>query len=140
MLEKIEDINLLKLAKDIKGMVTKGEIETKTSDYELELEVNNEFNDLRPLVRLLEMMVHDDYLVTELYFENKENFKAYFGEEYNDELNEIFHSVIIKEIKVQSEDSYMGTLVYHEVFGEKMIFKLAFIRYLRKFQREAKWQ
>ena len=41
---------------------------------------------------------------------------------------------------MQGEDSYMGTLIYHEIFGEKMIFKLAFIRYLRRFQREEHWK
>ena len=62
------------------------------------------------------------------------------GYEMMQPLNELFHSVRVKEIKVQGEDSYMGTLIYHEIFGEKMIFKLAFIRYLRRFQREEHWK
>lgn len=140
MLEKIQDINLLQLAKDIKNMIFNGELKTKTDDYELELEINNDYEKLEPLKKLLEIMIGDNCLITELYLENKNDFKKCFGEEYSKELNEIFHSVLIKEIKVQSDDSYMGTLIYHEVFGEKMVFKLAFIRYLRRFQREENWK
>ena len=140
MLEKIQDINLLQLAKDIKKMIFNGELKTKTDDYELELEINNDYEKLEPLKKLLEIMIGDNCLITELYLENKNDFKKCFGEEYSKELNEIFHSVLIKEIKVQSDDSYMGTLIYHEVFGEKMVFKLAFIRYLRRFQREENWK
>ena len=106
----------------------------------MELEVNNDFKELKALKRLLEIMVHENFLMTELYFENKDDFKKCFNEEYSSKLNEIFHSVRVKEIKVQGEDSYMGTLIYHEIFGEKMIFKLAFIRYLRRFQREEHWK
>ena len=131
MLEKIEDINLLNLAKDIKEMISDGKLKIKTDDYQVELEVNNDFK---------ELMVHENFLMTELYFENKDDFKKCFNEEYSSKLNEIFHSVRVKEIKVQGEDSYMGTLIYHEIFGEKMIFKLAFIRYLRRFQREEHWK
>lgn len=140
MLEKIQDINLLQLAKDVKKMIFNGELKTKTDDYELELEINNDYEKLEPLKKLLEIMIGDNCLITELYLENKNDFKKCFGEEYSKELNEIFHSVLIKEIKVQSDDSYMGTLIYHEVFGEKMVFKLAFIRYLRRFQREENWK
>ena len=140
MLEKIQDINLLQLAKYVKKMIFNGELKTKTDDYELELEINNDYEKLEPLKKLLEIMIGDNCLITELYLENKNDFKKCFGEEYSKELNEIFHSVLIKEIKVQSDDSYMGTLIYHEVFGEKMVFKLAFIRYLRRFQREENWK
>ena len=140
MLEKIQDINLLQLAKDVKKMIFNGELKTKTDDYELELEINNDYEKLEPLKKLLEIMIGDNCLITELYLENKNDFKKCFGEEYSKELNEIFHSVLIKEIKVQSDDSYMGTLIYQEVFGEKMVFKLAFIRYLRRFQREENWK
>ena len=140
MLEKIEDINLLNLAKDIKEMISDGKLKIKTDDYQVELEVNNDFKELKALKRLLEIMVHENFLMTELYFENKDDFKKCFKEEYSSKLNEIFHSVRVKEIKVQGEDSYMGTLIYHEIFGEKMIFTLAFIRYLRRFQREDHWK
>ena len=140
MLEKIEDINLLNLAKDIKEMISDGKLKIKTDDYQVELEVNNDFKELKALKRLLEIMVHENFLMTELYFEIKDDFKKCFNEEYSSKLNEIFHSVRVKEIKVQGEDSYMGTLIYHEIFGEKMIFKLAFIRYLRRFQREEHWK
>ena len=140
MLEKIEDINLLNLAKDIKEMISDGKLKIKTDDYQVELEVNNDFKELKALKRLLEIMVHENFLMTELYFETKDDFKKCFNEEYSSKLNEIFHSVRVKEIKVQGEDSYMGTLIYHEIFGEKMIFKLAFIRYLRRFQREEHWK
>ena len=140
MLEKIEDINLLNLAKDIKEMISDGKLMIKTDDYQVELEVNTDFKELKALKRLLEIMVHENFLMTELYFENKDDFKKCFNEEYSSKLNEIFHSVRVKEIKVQGEDSYMGTLIYHEIFGEKMIFKLAFIRYLRRFQREEHWK
>ena len=115
MLEKIQDINLLQLAKDIKNMIFNGELKTKTDDYELELEINNDYEKLEPLKKLLEIMIGDNCLITELYLENKNDFKKCFGEEYSKELNEIFHSVLIKEIKVQSDDSYMGTLIYHEL-------------------------
>ena len=140
MLEKIEDINLLNLSKDIKEMISDGKLKIKTDDYQVELEVNNDFKELKALKRLLEIMVHENFLMTELYFENKDDLKKCFNEEYSSKLNEIFHSVRVKEIKVQGEDSYMGTLIYHEIFGEKMIFKLAFIRYLRRFQREEHWK
>ena len=140
MLEKTEDINLLNLAKDIKEMISDGKLKIKTDDYQVELEVNNDFKELKALKRLLEIMVHENFLMTELYFENKADFEKCFNEEYSSKLNEIFHSVRVKEIKVQGEDSYMGTLIYHEIFGEKMIFKLAFIRYLRRFQREEHWK
>ena len=140
MLEKIEDINLLNLAKDIKEMISDGKLKIKTDDYQVELEVNNDFKELKALKRLLQIMVHENFLMTELYFENKDDFKKCFNAEYSSKLNEIFHSVRVKEIKVQGEDSYMGTLIYHEIFGEKMIFKLAFIRYLRRFQREEHWK
>ena len=43
MLEKIQDINLLQLAKDVKKMIFNGELKTKTDDYELELEINNDW-------------------------------------------------------------------------------------------------
>ena len=88
MLEKIEDINLLNLAKDIKEMISDGKLKIKTDDYQVELEVNNDFKELKALKRLLEIMVHENFLMTELYFENKDDaiikrLKAelqYFGE------------------------------------------------------------
>ena len=107
MLEKIEDINLLNLAKDIKEMISDGKLKIKTDDYQVELEVNNDFKELKALKRLLEIMVHENFLMTELYFENKDDFKKCFNDEYSSKLNEIFHIVRVKEIKVQGEDSYM---------------------------------
>ena len=47
MLEKIEDINLLNLAKDIKEMISYGKLKIKTDDYQVELEVNNDFKELK---------------------------------------------------------------------------------------------
>ena len=67
MLEKIEDINLLNLAKDIKEMISDGKLKIKTDDYQVELEVNNDFKELKALKRLLEIMVHENFLMTELY-------------------------------------------------------------------------
>ena len=68
MLEKIEDINLLNLAKDIKEMISDGKLKIKTDDYQVELEVNNDFKELKALKRLLEIMVHENFLMTEIYF------------------------------------------------------------------------
>ena len=68
MLQKIEDINLLKLANDIKYMVSNEKVKITTNDYELEIKFNNDFIDLKPLLKLLDIMIKDDCLITELYF------------------------------------------------------------------------
>lgn len=139
MLQKIEDINLLKLANDIKYMVSNEKVKITTNDYELEIKFNNDFIDLKPLLKLLDIMIKDDCLITELYFESKEHFKKYFNEEYSDKLNEIFHSIWISQIKCESEDTYSGTFLYHEMVGEALIFQLSCIRYLREFKKEEKY-
>lgn len=59
---------------------------------------------------------------------------------YEDRLNEIFHSIRIEEIKVEHEDTYNGTFIYHEVYGGKLKFELACIKYLTNFQRQIIWE
>ena len=139
MLQKIEEINLLKLANDIIYMVSNEKVKITTNDYELEIKFNNDFIDLKPLLKLLDIMIKDDCLITELYFESKEHFKKYFNEEYSDKLNEIFLSIWISQIKCESEDTYSGTFLYHEMVGEALIFQLSCIRYLREFKKEEKY-
>ena len=135
MLQKIEEINLLKLMKDIKNMISEGKLELKNEDYEIKLSKSESINDFEPVMRLLNLMVKEDYLVSELFFENKDDFERCFGIKYEDRLNEIFHSIRIEEIKVEQEDTYNGTFIYHEVYGGKLKFELACIKYLAKFQR-----
>ena len=139
MLQKIEDINLLKLMKDIKAMISKNELELKDEDYEIRISKSDSSIDLEPLMKLLNIMVKEDYLVTELYFESKADFEKCFNIKYEDRLNEIFHSIRIEEIKVEHEDTYNGTFIYHEVYGGKLKFELACIKYLTNFQRHIIW-
>ena len=135
MLQKIEEINLLKLMKDIKNMISEGKLELKNEDYEIKLSTSDSSTDLGPVIKLLNIMVKEDYLVPELYFESKDDFQRCFNIKYEDRLNEIFHSITIEEIKVEAEDTYNGTFIYHEVYGGKLKFELACIKYLSKFQR-----
>lgn len=135
MLQKIEEINLLKLMKDIKNMISEGRLELKNEDYEVKLSTSDSDADLEPVKKLLDIMIKEDYLVHELYFESKEDFERCFNIKYEDRLNEIFHSIRIEEIKVEAEDTYNGTFIYHEVYGGKLKFELACIKYLSKFQR-----
>ena len=139
MLQKIEEINLLKLMKDIKNMISEGKVELKNEDYEIKISKNNNITDLEPLMKLLNIMVKEDYLVTELYFENKTDFEKCFNVKYENRLIEIFHSIRIEEIKVEHEDTYNGTFIYHEVYGGKLKFELACIKYLTNFQRHIIW-
>lgn len=140
MLQKIEDINLLKLANDIKYMVFNNKTEMTTDDYELSIKFNTDVSELKPLLILLDSMIIDKYLITELYFEGKDSFKKFFNNEYSNKLNEVFHSIWIDKIKCESEDTYSGTFIYHESVGEKFVFQLSCIRYLRKFQKEENWK
>ena len=139
MLQKIEEINLLKLMKDIKNMISEDKLELKNEDYEIKISKSDNITDLEPLIKLLNIMVKDDYLVTELYFENKVDFEKNFNIKYDDKLNEILHSIRIEEIKCEDEDTYNGTFIYHEVYGGKLKFELACIKYLSKFQRQIIW-
>ena len=139
MLQKIEEINLLKLMKDIKNMILEDKLELKNEDYEIKISKSDNITDLEPLIKLLNIMVKDDYLVTELYFENKVDFEKNFNIKYDDKLNEILHSIRIEEIKCEDEDTYNGTFIYHEVYGGKLKFELACIKYLTKFQRQIIW-
>ena len=84
-------------------------------------------------------MVKEDYLVTELYFENKTDFEKCFNVKYENRLNEIFHSIRIEELRWEDEDTYNGTFIYHEVYGGKLKFELACIKYLARFQRQIIW-
>ena len=135
MLEKIEEINLLKLMKDIKNMISEDRLELKNDDYEIKLSTNDSITDLGPVIKLLDIMIKEDYLVPEVYFESKDDFERCFNIKYEDRLNEIFHSIRIEEIKVEAEDTYNGTFIYHEAYGGKLKFELACIKYLSKFQR-----
>ncbi|MDO5516665.1 MAG: hypothetical protein Q4F66_03865 [Clostridium sp.] len=139
MLQKIEDINLLKLMKDIKKMISEGKLELKSEDYEIKISISDSVSDLEPVIKLLNIMVKEDYLVPELYFESKADFERCFNIKYEDRLNEIFHSIRIEEIRVEQEDTYNGTFIYHEVYGGKLKFELACIKYLTKFQRQIVW-
>lgn len=139
MLQKIEDIDLLKLMKDIKNMISQDKLELKNEDYEIRISKSDSSINLEPLMKLLDIMVKEDHLVTELYFENKADFENCFNIKYEDKLNEIFHSIRIEEIKVEHEDTYNGTFIYHEVYGGKLKFELACIKYLTNFQREILW-
>lgn len=139
MLQKMEDINLLKLMKDIKNMISEGRLELKNEDYEIKISISDNVTDLEPMIKLLDIMVREDYLAPELYFENKADFERCFNIEYEDRLNEIFHSIRIEEIKVEQEDTYNGTFIYHEVYGGKLKFELACIKYLTGFQRQIIW-
>ena len=84
-------------------------------------------------------MVKDNYLVTEVYFESEEDFEKSFGIKYDNKVNESIHSIRIEEIKVEHEDTYNGTFIYHESYGGKMKFELDCIKYLSKFQRQIIW-
>ena len=139
MLQKIEEINLLKLMKDIKNMILEDKLELKNEDYEIKISKNNNITDLEPLMKLLNIMVKEDYLVTELYFENKTDFEKCFNVKYENRLNEIFHSIRIEELRWEDEDTYNGTFIYHEVYGGKLKFELACIKYLARFQRQIIW-
>lgn len=140
MLQKIESINLLQLAKNINHIIFEGKLQLNTEEYEIEIEKSNNVTDLQPLLKLLSLMVKDSYLVTEIYFENKDDFEKCFNMKYDDSLNEVFHSIRIKKIKFQGEETYSGTFIYHETFGEKMKFQLAYIKYLSRFQKEEMWR
>lgn len=139
MLQKIEEINLLELMKDIKSMISQGKLEFKNQDYEIRISKSNDIIDLKPLLKLLDIMVKEDYLVPELFFESKADFERRFDVKYEDELNEIFHSIRIEEIKIEQEDTYNGTFIYHEVYGGKLKFELSCIKYLAGFQRHIIW-
>ncbi|HCW53782.1 MAG TPA: hypothetical protein DG753_08615 [Clostridium sp.] len=139
MLKNIEEINLLKLMKDIKNMISEGNLELKSEDYEIKLSKSDIATDLEPVIKLLDIMVKEDYLVPEVYFESKADFEKCFNIEYEDRLNEVFHSIRVEEIKVEAEDTYNGTFIYHEVYGGKLKFELACIKYLSKFQRHILW-
>ncbi|WP_195999848.1 hypothetical protein [Clostridium sp. 1001271B_151109_B4] len=139
MLQKIEEINLSKLMKDIKNMISEDKLELKNEDYEIRISKSDNVTDLGPLIKLLNLMVKEEYLVTELYFENDTDFEKCFNIKYEDRLSEIFHSIRIEEIRCEDEDSYNGTFIYHEAYGGKLKFELACIKYLSKFQRQIIW-
>ena len=139
MLQKIEEINLSKLMKDIKNMISEDKLELKNEDYEIRISKSDNVTDLGPLMKLLNLMVKEEYLVTELYFENDADFERCFNIKYEDRLSEIFHSIRIEEIRREDEDTYNGTFIYHEVYGGKLKFELSCIKYLSKFQRQIIW-
>lgn len=138
-MEQIENINIQKLMKYIKAMIENEEFNISTEDYEIKLLKSDNVSNIEPLKKLLCTMVQENYIVTELYFENVEEFKKYFGHKYEENYNEIFHSIRIEEIKFAGEETYSGTLIYHEVYGGKLKFQLSCINYLTKFQKEILW-
>ena len=87
MLQKIESINLLQLAKNINHIIYEGKLQLNTEEYEIEIEKSNNVTDLQPLLKLLSLMVKDSYLVTEIYFENKDDFEKCFNIKYDDSLS-----------------------------------------------------
>ena len=139
MLQKIEEINLSKLMNDIKNMISEDKLELKNDYYQIRISKSDNVTDLGPLMKLLNLMVKEEYLVTELYFENKTDFEKCFNVKYENRLNEIFHSIRIEEIRWEDEDTYNGTFIYHEVYGGKLKFELACIKYLARFQRQIIW-
>lgn len=139
MLQKIEEINLSKLMNDIKNMISEDKLELKNDYYQIRISKSNNVTDLGPLMKLLNLMVKEEYLVTELYFENDTDFERCFNIKYEDRLSEIFHSIRIEEIRREDEDTYNGTFIYHEVYGGKLKFELSCIKYLSKFQRQIIW-
>ena len=59
MLQKIEEINLLKLMKDIKNMILEDKLELKNEDYEIKISKSDNIINLEPLMKLLNIMVKD---------------------------------------------------------------------------------
>ena len=53
MLQKIEEINLLKLMKDIKNMISEDKLELKNEDYEIKISKSDNIINLEPLMKLL---------------------------------------------------------------------------------------
>ena len=119
MLQKIEEINLSKLMNDIKNMISEDKLELKNDYYQIRISKSDNVTDLGPLMKLLNLMVKEEYLVTELYFENDADFERCFNIKYEDRLSEIFHSIRVEEIRREDEDTYNGTFIYHEVYGGK---------------------
>ena len=140
MLQKIESINLLQLAKNINHIIFEGKLQLNTDEYEIEIEKSNNVTDLQPLLKLLSLMVKDSYLVTEIYFESEADFERCCGISYDKRVNEIVHSIRIDKIKFANKDSYSGTLIYHEAYNGKLRFELDCIKYLTRFQKECLWE
>lgn len=138
-MEQIENINIQKLMNNVKTMIDRQEWSVSTEDYEIKLIKSEEVTNIEILKKLLDTMVKENYIITELYFENIEEFKKHFGCDYNESCNEIFHSIRIDEIKFEADETYSGTLIYHEEYGGKLKFQLACISYLTKFQKDILW-
>ena len=130
MLKTIEEVNILQLMKDIKNMISNRVFELNSNNYEIKLFKEGRNIDLQPLINLLNVMVKDDYLITEIYC----------GISYDKRVNEIVHSIRIDKIKFANKDSYSGTLIYHEAYNGKLRFELDCIKYLTRFQKECLWE
>lgn len=139
MLKRIEEVNILQLMKDIKNMISNSIFESDSNNYKIKIFKQGENIDLNPVMKLLNLMVKDDYLITEIYFESENDFEGCIGFSYNRRVNEILNSIRVEEIKFNNEDSYSGTLIYHEVYNGKLRFELACIKYLSRFQKERLW-
>lgn len=138
-MKAIEEVNILQLMKDIKNMISNRVFKRDSNNYEIKLFKEEENIDIQPIMNLLNVMVKDDYLITEIYFESEADFERCCGISYNNRINEIIHSVRIDEVKFANEDRYSGTLIYHEAYNGKLRFELDCIKYLSRFQKERLW-
>lgn len=138
-MKTIEEVNILQLMKDIKNMISHRVFECDSNNYEIKLFKGEKSIDIQPIMNLLNVMVKDYYLITEIYFESEGDFERYCGISYNNRISEIIHSVRIDEVKFANEDIYSGTLIYHEVYNGKLRFELDCIKYLSRFQKERLW-
>ena len=140
MLKTIEEVNILQLMKDIKNMISNRVFELNSNNYEIKLFKEGRNIDLQPLINLLNVMVKDDYLITEIYFESEADFERCCSISYDKRVNEIVHSIRIDKIKFANKDSYSGTLIYHEAYNGKLRFELDCIKYLTRSQKERLWE
>lgn len=138
-MKTIEEVNILQLMKDIKNMISHRVFECDGNNYKIKIFIEERNVDIQPIMSLLNIMVKDDYLITEIYFENEADFERCCGISYNNRINEIIHSVRIDEVKFANEDRYSGTLIYHEAYNGKLRFELDCIKYLSRFQKERLW-
>lgn len=135
----IEDINILQLMKDIKNMISTEKTEFINSNYKIKLYKSENISSLEPIIKLLNEMVKENYLITGLYFESKLEFEKCFGFSYDERINRIFNSIRIDEIRFEGEETYSGTFIYSETYGDKLRLELACAKYLAKFQKERIW-
>ncbi len=139
MFLKIEDVNLLKLMKDIKNILDQNKLELKSNDYEIKLNKFEGATYTEPIKKLLDIMVKENYLLTEVFFQSEEDFENTFEFKYDDKVIEAFNSILVEQIVFYDEEEYSGTLIYHENNDGKLTFQLACIKYLSNFQKGELW-